>query len=162
MNSNRRSDIRFAVSVLVFLMCLSVMYPIAFQRGETSGIKKAQVCAANDSAFYCYSGLRGLDDPQKWKPLLQICLDGEAIRLSEICLTNPRWIGRSNYNLLVTINKYLVEHKDERSSDTVLRPVDQVIAKITEATARLESIHTNMREWKDVEPPQTNFFWKSR
>jgi hypothetical protein len=116
-----------------------------FNRGVERGIAKAQVSSANDSAFYCLSGLRAINGQEKFKLLLQISLDGEAIRLSELCITHPDWVGRTNYNLLKSIDRYYAEHQSEREG---LRPVEQVTSKISQAMARLESFY-DVREWQD-------------
>jgi hypothetical protein len=92
--------------------------------------------------------LRAINGPEKFKLLLQISLDGEAIRLSELCIARPEWIGRTNYNLLKSIHRYLVEHHGEREGSNSLRPVAQVTSKISQAIAKLEALH-DVRDWKD-------------
>lgn len=152
MSVNQRSDIRFRISVLALLICLPVVGFIAFNRGVERGHKNAQVSSANDSAFYCLSGLRAIDeqeeDRKKFKLLLQISLDGEAVRLSELCIAHPEWIGRTNYNLLKSIDRYLAEHQGEREGLTALRPVAQVASKVSQALTKLET-HHDIREWKN-------------
>ena len=148
MTSNQSYTTHLRVTAVVLLLCLPLVALIAFRRGEVRGIQKAQVSSANDSAFYCLSGLRAINGEKKLKLLLQISLDGEAIRLSQLCIEHPQWIGRTNYNLLKSIGRYLSDHPAEREGLTSLRPVTQIASKVSEAIAKLEELH-DAGEWRD-------------
>jgi hypothetical protein len=142
-----------------FLVCLLLVGVFAFSQGKASAERRIEVQVANDDAFYSLFALKALKEPQseKWRTLLQVSLDSSAMQLSDMCLTHPELIGNTNYNLLIKIQKYLKQYGHDSDRNPALRPVDQVMAKIAEATTKMESIHHDVRQWEEEESSGSEF-----
>jgi hypothetical protein len=137
----------------LLLVCLVLVGALAFFQGKASVERRTEIRVANDDAFYSLFALKALKEPQneKWQTLFQVSLDSSALKLSEMGLSHPDLIGNTNYNLLIQIQKYLKQYGHAPDRNPALRPVEQVAAKIGEATARLESIHPDVRRWEAEE-----------
>ena len=148
-----RNYVKVVVGVVLALICVSLAAVVGYLHGKARAERLAEVQVANDDAFYSLFALQAMRDPtnQQLRTLFQASLDGAAIKLSEACLRDPELIGATNYNLLVKIQKHLKEHGRDSDRNPALRPVDQVMAKIAEATARMESIHPDVRQWEEAE-----------
>jgi hypothetical protein len=153
MSSTGPNRIRLVAAVASFLVCLAFVAAFAFSQGKASAQRRAEIQVANDDAFYSLYALKALKEPQseKWQTLFQVSLDSSALKLSEMCLSHPELIGNTNYNLLIQIQKYLSEHGRAPDRIPALRPVEQVSAKIREATEKLESIHPDVERWEAKE-----------
>lgn len=158
MNLTGRSYVRLTVSIAIVLVCLALVAVFSFSRGRAYAERKAEIRVANDDAFYSLFALQALKNPDdgKLRTLFQASLDGAAIKLSEMSLTHPELIGRTNYNLLIKVHEHLKQHGRDSDRNPALRPVDQVMAKIAEATRHLESIH-DRRRWEDEDAGQMAF-----
>jgi hypothetical protein len=150
--------VRLTVSIVIVVVCLALVAVFSFSQGKAYAERKAEVQVANDNAFYSLFALRALRDPQdeRLRTLFQASLDGAAIKLSEMSLTYPKLIGRTNYNLLIKIQEHFKKHGRDSDRNPALRPVDQVMAKIAEATKHLESVH-DIRQWEDEDASQMAF-----
>jgi hypothetical protein len=164
MNPPRCSYIRLTAGVVIAIGCLALGAAFSFTQGKAYAERKAQIQVANDDAFYSLYALKALKEPQseKWQIPLQVSLDSGAMQLSEMCLRHPQLIGNTNYNLLIQIQKYLKQHGHAPDRNPALRPVDQVMAKIAEATAKMESLHPNVQQWEEEESNGTVYEAKSK
>lgn len=155
---------RLTAGVVIAIACFALVAAFSFSQGKAVAERKAQIQVANDDAFYCLYALKALKEPQseKWRTLFQASLDGSAWKLSEMCMRHPELIGNTNYNLLVGIQKYLKQYGHDPDRNPGLRPVEQVIAKIGEATAKMESIHPNVEQWEEAESSGTEYPAKSK
>ena len=157
MSPTRHNCIPRMAATVLYLVVLSLVAVFAFSQGKASAERRAEVQVANDDAFYSLYALKALKDPQneKWRTLFQASLDGSAIKLSEMCMSCPGLIGNTNYNLLIGVQKYLKQYGHDSDRDPALRPVDQVMAKIAEATTKMETIHQDVGQWEDEESSRT-------
>jgi hypothetical protein len=153
MSPIKHNWVPWIATAVLFLVCLVLVAVFAFAQGKAAAERRAQIQVANDDAYLALSGLQALKEPQneQWRSIFQVNLDGGAIKLSEMSLTHPELIGSMNYNLLIHIQKYLRQYGHDPDRSPGLPPVDQVTAKIAEATAKLESIHHDVRQWEQDE-----------
>ena len=153
MSPIKRNYIPWMATAVLFLVCLVLVAVFAFAQGKAAAERRAQIQVANDDAYLALSGLQALKEPQneQWRSIFQVNLDVGTIKLSEMSLTHPELIGSSNYNLLIHIQKYLRQYGHDPDRSPALRPVEEVMAKIAEATTKIESIHHDVRQWEQEE-----------
>jgi hypothetical protein len=164
MNPPQCSSIRLTAGVVIAIACLALVAAFSFSQGKAYVQRKAKIQVANEDAFDSLYALKALKEPQseKWRTLFQASLDGSAMELSEMCLSHSELIGNTNYNLLIGVQKYLKQYEHDSDRNPALRPVEQVMAKIAEATAKMESIHPNVQQWEEEESSGTEYPVKSK
>jgi len=152
-NPSSRNRVAYVAAAMSFAGFLVLVAVLSFLQGKASAQRRVEIQLANDDAFFCLYALKALKEPEKekWKTLFGVGLDGAALKLSEMSIRHPELIANTNYNLMIQIQDYLMEHRHPPDRSPALKPVDEVLAKIAEASAKLHSVHPDPRKWEEEE-----------